>query len=92
MKKEIKSGDVVLSIAGRDKGKVFLVVEVKDGYAYLIDGKTKKVFRPKKKSPVHIEVINTMALGDMSDEIKNGKPVGAKRIRSALAKQKNIGG
>ena len=31
---EIKIGDIVLSLKGRDKQNAFLVVELKDGFAY----------------------------------------------------------
>ena len=49
MKEPICFGDLVISIAGRDKGERFLVIDVKDGYASIVNGKTRKVDNPKIK-------------------------------------------
>ena len=49
MKEPISFGDLVISIAGRDKGERFLVIDVKDGYANIVNGRTRKVNKPKKK-------------------------------------------
>ena len=92
MLKDIRSGDVVISTAGKDQGKTFLVTEIKDGFLFLVDGKTRKPSAPKKKSPKHVKLVCEQALTTLADQIKNSKAVGAKRIKSALAKQKNIGG
>ncbi len=46
--------DIVCSIAGHDRGQLFLVVDTKDGYVYLADGKRRKLSRPKRKSQKHI--------------------------------------
>lgn len=92
MKIEISSGDVVLSTAGKDEGKIFLVVKTEDRYAYLVDGKTRKADNPKRKSVKHLKVISKARLQSLSSEIQNGNPVGAKRIKRALANDKNIGG
>lgn len=92
MREEICSGDVVMSTAGRDRDEIFLVKEVKGKFAFVINGKNKKTGNPKKKSLRHVKLISTGKLISLTEDIKNSKPVGAKRIKSALAKQKNIGG
>lgn len=87
MTKHVNPGDVVQSTAGKDKDKLFLVVDVIDRYAYLIDGKTKKQSNPKKKSKKHIKVISTTAQ-PLVDEIKKGSMVGAKRIKQTICNKK----
>lgn len=52
----IDLGSIVQSIAGRDKGKLFLVVEVEENYVYLVDGDLRKIENPKKKKMKHLEL------------------------------------
>ena len=51
---DIKIGDVVKSTAGRDKDGFFLVIDLKDGFAYIADGKTRKIGNLKKKNVKHL--------------------------------------
>lgn len=52
----IDLGSIVQSIAGRDKGVLFLVVGVEDNYVYLVDGDIRKVENPKRKKIKHVEL------------------------------------
>jgi len=62
-----KAGDVVLSIAGRDSGRYFIVIEVIDGeYLMLTDGMLRKVEKPKKKKYKHVKPISMVAAAEMS--------------------------
>ncbi len=50
-------GILVISKAGRDKGRKFVIVEVIDSkYVLISDGVTHTVERPKKKKLAHLEV------------------------------------
>lgn len=51
---EIKTGAVVISKAGRDKGRLMAVLCVSDGRVMVIDGKERPVERPKPKNIKHI--------------------------------------
>ncbi|MCD7774335.1 MAG: KOW domain-containing RNA-binding protein [Clostridiales bacterium] len=51
---EIKQGSVVISKAGRDKGKLLAVVELSEKSAMVCDGKERPVERPKKKNLIHL--------------------------------------
>ncbi len=55
---DITVGMLVYSKAGRDKQKMFLVLEVENGYAYIADGETRKAEKPKKKKLIHLQKIN----------------------------------
>lgn len=49
------NGRVVISKAGRDKGRNFVVVGVCDeAHVYIADGKTHKLIAPKKKKLKHL--------------------------------------
>lgn len=55
---EITTGSIVYSKAGRDKTKMLLVLEVKDGYAYVADGSLRTVEKLKKKKLKHLQKTN----------------------------------
>jgi len=52
----IDLGSIVQSLAGRDKGSLFIVVEVDENYVYLVDGDIRKVENPKRKKIKHVEL------------------------------------
>ncbi|SHH15654.1 hypothetical protein SAMN02745245_00677 [Anaerosphaera aminiphila DSM 21120] len=53
----IEVGQVVKSKAGRDIGEIFLVYEVlDDNYVLIVDGKTRKLNKPKKKKIKHLMI------------------------------------
>ncbi len=57
---EIKKGCVVRSICGRDAQRFYLVVEVKDGFAWIADGRVRPLEKPKKKNLKHLRRTNTL--------------------------------
>lgn len=81
---EVKAGSEVRSIAGRDKGGLFIVLAVEEGYAYLADGDMRKTDRPKRKKLKHIQ-----ASGNVSEFVANkleqGQKVTNAELRKALA-------
>lgn len=72
----IAAGMVVKSMAGHDSGSYYAVMRVDNGYAYIADGKLRKVESPKKKNPLHLQ--KTKSVIDVTD-ITN------KKLRTALA-------
>ena len=69
-------GQLVLSKAGRDKGKKFIVtaVDKESGYVYIVDGKLRRVENPKKKKLKHLEVTGITSI-KLADKLKEGKPL-----------------
>ena len=57
---DICKGMLVYSKAGRDKGKLFVVLDTKDDFVYLSDGDTRRIAAPKKKKIKHINRTNTV--------------------------------
>jgi len=49
---------VVYSKCGRDKGKLFVVMDIQDEYLYLVDGKLRTLNKPKRKKVKHIQPTN----------------------------------
>lgn len=44
-----EKGMLAKSLAGHDKGKVYVIVDLDDTYVYLVDGELRKLDNPKKK-------------------------------------------
>jgi len=73
IKKEIQIGQIVRSTQGRDEGQYYLVLNVNENSANLVDGKAKKLNNPKKKNIAHLEgtsVINTEIASKITNNIK----------------------
>ena len=49
-------GMMARSLAGHDKGKVYMVLDVKEPFVYLVDGKIRTLDHPKKKRIKHVQV------------------------------------
>ncbi len=83
-----KIGDVVIATAGKERGQLFVIVKVEDGYAYLSDGKRLKKDKPKKKSFKHIRRFGSDSLSE-SDVLDGNARVNAK-IRNFLSSKKEL--
>ena len=46
---ELSKADMIVSLAGRDKGQLFFVVDTDEQYVYLADGKGRRLESPKRK-------------------------------------------
>lgn len=66
---EIERGSLVYSIAGRDKGSLFLVLKREGEFVYLADGSIRKSENPKKKKIKHINKTNTLL--EVDENISN---------------------
>ncbi len=55
-------GQVVKSRAGRDRDKLYIVIgyETSSGYLFLADGENRRVEKPKRKNPQHLNRLNTV--------------------------------
>ncbi len=55
---EIRKGSIVYSKAGRDKQSMLLVINLDEEYAYVADGKLRRVEKLKKKKLKHLQKTN----------------------------------
>ena len=53
---DIYPGRIVVSTAGRDKNRYFVVLSAEGDYCLIADGKVRKVDMPKKKKIKHLRV------------------------------------
>ncbi len=52
---EYQIGQVVYSKSGHDKGDVQMIHSVEGEYLYLVDGKRRKLEKPKRKKKMHVQ-------------------------------------
>ena len=80
---ESKISDVVMSLSGRDRERLFMVINADPDYLYLADGRLRRVEQPKKKKRKH-----TLFIGEDDSRaavrLKNGEKVSNSEIRRSL--------
>ena len=81
---EIARSDIVKSIAGRDKGKYFFVLETEDEFLLLADGKTRKLESPKRKKRKHAEFVQHSDCR-VAEKIRGEEKVTNSELRKTLA-------
>ncbi len=74
----IKEGCVVRSISGRDAGGFFVVLQTEGDFAWIADGKVRKLAKPKKKRLKHLRKTNAV--------IELSRPMGDRLLRQELAR------
>lgn len=76
--------EIVLSLAGHDKGQLFCVLRVEEGHCWLVDGKERKLDAPKKKSVKHLQRVGASAHPAISGLHRGGKLTN-RALRAQLA-------
>ncbi len=80
----LEVGQVVKSKAGRDKGNVFLILEILDDkYVLIVDGDKRKIEKPKKKKVKHLVIYNTV-LKEFQAKLKSQTEINNAYIRKLL--------
>lgn len=84
MNRPIQVGDLVISLAGRDKDRCYVVVEATLTRVKVIDGKLHKTFSPKTKNTKHIKQILTARFTKLVEDIQNGRLVSNKKLNKLI--------
>ncbi len=80
--------DIVLSLAGHDAGKLFVVTGTEGERLLLCDGKNRRLDDPKCKSPKHVRLVKTLETGAGTDkEIRKTLAQAAEEIAAAKEEQ-----
>lgn len=84
MKDDDLIGRLVISKAGRDRGKPFVIVKVlNDRFVVLADGDLRKVDSPKTKNIRHLQVTNRKVT-EIVEAISKGEVLENHRFRKIL--------
>ena len=76
--------DVVASIAGRDQGELFYVVNMDAQFLMLANGKDRTLDRPKRKKRKHVQKV-LRAETRVADKLRSGDKVLNSELRRDLA-------
>lgn len=87
MLNELKIGDLVINKTGKHKNEIFVVVGVEEKYAYVVNGKSVTIAKPKKKNKKHLTKLNKNS-EIVQFRLNNGMALGKKTIKKALSEKK----
>lgn len=81
---DIFKADLVVSLAGRDQGKLFYVVDTREEYVLIADGKGRKLENPKRKKLKHVRRVSR-ADTRVAQKLASGDKVLNSELRRDLA-------
>ena len=77
--------DLVKSLSGRDKNRIFMVMEVLDSnYVLIADGSLRKLETPKKKKIKHLEKTHFVLNERLLQKISEGKKITNAELRKSI--------
>ena len=83
----VEIGSFVISKAGRDQGRLFLVVgEVDDDFVMVANGALRKMDHQKKKRRKHLKPTGRVAQ-ELRERLSQGKPVEDHELRAWLSEE-----
>ncbi|MCL2365552.1 MAG: KOW domain-containing RNA-binding protein [Oscillospiraceae bacterium] len=80
----IEKAQIAVPINGRDAGKRFIVIETENEYSFLVDGKGRRVEKPKRKKNKHVKVEGKLS-GPIAEKLIVGERVTNSEIRRVLS-------
>lgn len=81
----IQIGQIVYSKSGHDKGDALMVFSVEGDYVYLVDGRRRKLEKPKRKKTIHIQPTSFIE-EETAGKIRRGEYLLDAEIEKALKK------
>ena len=81
---EISKADLIVSLAGRDAGQLFFVVDTDEQFVYIADGKGRRLESPKRKKRRHVRKLPLLG-SRVAEKIRNGDKVLNSELRRELA-------
>ena len=81
---DISKSDIIESLAGRDKGWLFYVMDTEESYVLIADGRGRKLENPKRKKLKHVRRVSRTETR-VALKIRNGDKVLNSELRRDLA-------
>lgn len=82
-------GEFAISLAGHDKGQMYLIVGEEADMVCLVDGKIRKLENPKKKKKKHVQTVKRNIDISLAERLKNKQKIYDEEIKSAIKIRKN---
>ncbi|MBC7344268.1 MAG: KOW domain-containing RNA-binding protein [Clostridia bacterium] len=83
MVREVRVGQLVISKAGRDKDRPYLVLQFDGSFVFLADGSARRVENPKRKNVKHIIPTQYLAR-DVLAKLEAGLKVSNREVQKAI--------
>ncbi|MGI6112597.1 MAG: hypothetical protein ACOYEJ_00570 [Mahellales bacterium] len=81
---EVKTGQLVRSRAGRDKGRYFLVMKaIDDQFVLICDGELRRLEKPKKKKIKHLDILPVCVEG-FDNGVENNRQMSNSTIKRLI--------
>ncbi len=81
---DLKIGQIAKSKAGRDRGRVFIIIRILDEQHVLVcDGDLRKLSSPKKKKVKHLVIYNTV-LTEFAEKLQGNENLDDAYVRKLL--------
>ena len=77
-------GMFAISLAGHDKGQIYVIVKADKEYVYIADGNLRKIEKPKKKKRRHVQLIKSGLDKELTAKLENAQTIYNEEIRHAL--------
>ncbi len=81
---DIVKSNIVKSIAGRDEGDLFFVLDIQEEFLLLADGKRRRVENPKRKKCKHVAFVGE-SHSVVAEKIRSSEKITNSELRKALA-------
>lgn len=81
--RQLEKGMYARSLAGHDKGRLYIIIEEMNDIVSLCDGRLRTIEKPKKKKRRHVQIDYTVS-PVISDRLEKQKPLRDEDIRKAL--------
>ena len=81
---DLRPSDIVQSLAGHDRGELFIILRTEEGFACVADGRLRKGAKPKRKNVKHL-AFRASCTSPVAERILRGESVADSEIRKALA-------
>ena len=81
---DIAKSNIVKSIAGRDAGDLFFVLETQGDFLLLADGKRRKLETPKRKRRKHVVLVAQSDV-PVAQKIRSSEKITNSELRRAIA-------
>lgn len=80
---ELRKGMPVISKAGHDKGNWYIVLNIEETHAFLVNGTNRTMEHPKKKKMKHLQPVNEIP-ELLEEKLRQEKPWTNEEVKRAL--------
>ena len=83
-------GCLVRSLAGHDRGEIFLVVAEEGRFVALTDGSGRSGGKPKRKNIRHLALLKNGYPAQITEKIRSGEVPGDDEVRRVIREYKKV--